>query len=470
MAISDTAGLTRVTVVAPHTRVDLALPHAATVAELLVPLLRVTGEDLSSPALPDAPWTLSRFGAPALDPGRSIESHGVRDGEVLYLAPAPQAAPPPVFDDVVDAVATASGDPHRRWSSLSTRTAGLLCALAALLAGALVGVLAVGHGSPSTATAVSTTAACGGAALVLLVLAALVARAYADTLGAAVASSGAVAYAAATGVCAVVLAGSAATGREALAAGGGLALLAVVLGLLAVGDFAAAHLGAALAALGAAAAGAGAVASGSRPEDVAAVVAPVALALQAVLPALALRLARLPLPRLPADLTGQARDDEALAGVDALVRSRLAAEVLSALLLGSAAVTAAAGAVLALDGGTAARWLAGVLAAALLLRTRTHPARLERAGLLVAGLVPAAALVGVLVAGASGPVRAAAALPALGVVGLVVLLATLGGTGREPSPYWWRLLDLLEVVALVAVVPVALAVPGTYGYLHGLGG
>ncbi|RKS72664.1 type VII secretion integral membrane protein EccD [Motilibacter peucedani] len=470
MAATQQAGLARVTVVAPHTRVDLALPHAATIAELLSSLLRVTGEEAAGPYDADGGWVLSRFAAPPLDAGRTVESLAIRDGEVLYLSPRERAQPSPVFDDIVDAVATTAGDPQRRWTPATTRTAGLLAGLLGLLAATAAAGSALDAAGVSRTTAVAVLAATGGSALALVAVAGVLSRAFGDAVAGAVAAAGAVALATVAGVAAVVVSGSSATGREALAAAGGTGLVAVLLGLLAVGDFLPVFVGAGSSALVAALAGLGASATGCQPQNLAAVTGALALGLQAALPVLSLRLARMPLPRLPADLTGQARDDEALAGVDTLRRGRAAADVLTALLAADALVVAASGVVLAVAGGTAARWLAGILALALVMRARTHPARGERGVLLLAGLTVAGVLVAVLTADAGAPGRAAAAFPALAIAGLVVLLATVAGVGREPSPYWWRLLDLVEIAALVAVVPVALAVPGAYGYMHGLGG
>ena len=470
MAATQRAGLARVTVVAPHTRVDLALPHAATVAELLASLLRVTGEEAAGQYDSGGGWVLSRFAAPPLDAGRTVESLAIRDGEVLYLSPKEHAQPTPVFDDIVDAVATTAGDPRRRWTPSTTRTAGLSTALLGLLAAATATGFALHAADISHSTAIATLAATGGVALALVAVAAVLSRAFGDAVAGGVSAAGSVALAVTAGAAATVVSGSSATGRETLAAGGGAALVAVLLGLLAVGDFLALFVGAAFTALVATLVGLGASATGCEAQNAAAVTGALALGLQAMLPVIALRLARMPLPRLPADLTGQARDDEALAGVDTLRRGRTAADLLAALLAADVLAVAASGVVLAVSGGTAARWLAGILALALVLRARTHPARGERGVLLLAGLVVAGTLAGVLTAEASPALRSGAALPALVVAGLLVLVTTVAGVGREPSPYWWRLLDLVEIVTLVAVVPVALAVPGAYGYMHGLGG
>ncbi|NHC44041.1 type VII secretion integral membrane protein EccD [Motilibacter aurantiacus] len=462
--------MARVTVVAPHTRVDLALPHAATLAELLPALLRVTGEDLAGDARPGGDWSLARFAEPPLDPGRTFEALALRDGELLYLSPRAQQQPAPVFDDVVDAVASAAGDPLRRWGPRASRLAGLLAAVALLAGAAFVASYAATDGAASTAVTATATAAAGGAALVLVLVAAVLSRAFGDAAaGGAAAGSGAVA-AAAAGVAAAVTAGAPGDGRAALACAGGSVAFSAALGALAVGDFGPAFAAVAVLAAGGAAAALGTVALDASTASAAAVTAALALALQPVLPALALRLARLPLPRLPADLTGAARDDDALAGVDTVHRAAAASRFLAALVVALGVLLAASGVLLAIEDSVAARWLGGIVAVAAVLRSRTHAGTLERGALLLAGAVPAAVLVARLVADAAPATRVAAGAATLFVAGLVALWATLATRGLEPSPYWWRALDLLELAALVAVLPVLLAVTGSYGYVRGLGG
>ena len=103
-----TGGLSRITIVAPRTRMDLALPSDVPLADLLPTLLRYAGEDLADEGVRHGGWALSRLGGAPLDGGRTAAQLGVRDGEVLYFNPRSAAAPEIVFDDVVDAVATAT--------------------------------------------------------------------------------------------------------------------------------------------------------------------------------------------------------------------------------------------------------------------------------------------------------------------------------------------------------------------------
>ncbi|MGC1210566.1 MAG: type VII secretion integral membrane protein EccD, partial [Micromonospora sp.] len=137
-----TGGLSRITIVAPRTRMDLALPSDVPLADLLPTLLRYAGEDLADEGVRHGGWSLSRLGGQPLDGGRTAAQLGVRDGEVLYFNPRVSAAPEIVFDDVVDAVATATNQRPGTWQVGTTRSFAALFAGAALSAGALAALLA----------------------------------------------------------------------------------------------------------------------------------------------------------------------------------------------------------------------------------------------------------------------------------------------------------------------------------------
>ncbi|WP_243422424.1 type VII secretion integral membrane protein EccD [Micromonospora globispora] len=144
-----TGGLSRITIVAPRTRMDLALPSDVPLADLLPTLLRYAGEDLADEGVRHGGWSLSRLGGQPLDGGRTAAQLGVRDGEVLYFNPRVSAAPEIVFDDVVDAVATATNQRPGTWQVGTTRAFAVLFAGAALAAGAAAALLA-GRSASST--------------------------------------------------------------------------------------------------------------------------------------------------------------------------------------------------------------------------------------------------------------------------------------------------------------------------------
>src|SRR5262245_23945509 len=140
------SGLSRITLVAPKTRIDLALPSDVPLADLLPTLLHYAGDDVAGTAAPEG-WGLSRLGGLALDSSRTPAQLEVRDGELLYLRPHGREAPMLIFDDVVDAVATATTDRSGRWNPSATRIFGLALGALALLGGVAVLVLT---GPPQT--------------------------------------------------------------------------------------------------------------------------------------------------------------------------------------------------------------------------------------------------------------------------------------------------------------------------------
>ena len=84
----QTAGLIRITIAAPRRRIDMALPEHAAVAELLPGLLARAGEGLAEPGVAGGGWQLRRADGTPFDLNRTLGSHRVTDGEILYLAPA----------------------------------------------------------------------------------------------------------------------------------------------------------------------------------------------------------------------------------------------------------------------------------------------------------------------------------------------------------------------------------------------
>ncbi|MBO0875687.1 MAG: EsaB/YukD family protein, partial [Pseudonocardia sp.] len=119
----------RVTVLAPRSRMDVALPTDLTVAEL-VPMLTELARESGPRRRPDPPgspgssapvsWCLAAAAGAALPPRATLAGLGVLDGDVLRLRHQADAPPPPVFDDPVDAVAEAVRAPDAGpggWSS-----------------------------------------------------------------------------------------------------------------------------------------------------------------------------------------------------------------------------------------------------------------------------------------------------------------------------------------------------------------
>lgn len=428
--VPSVAGPARITVSTPQRRLDVALPGQAPVAELLPELLRHAGEPGGIEA-PHREWVLRRADGTPLSAGRGLAVQGVRDGEVLHLAPAAVEWPEVRYDDVAEAVAAGARDRGRAWSTRATSATGRVVA-GLLLAGGAGLVLQRGAALDPLAPA--------AVAGVLLLAAGYTSHRRGDRPGAALLVGFAPPYAALAGagwapgrpalLAAVVgwllasllgraaLGGSPPPGRDRGALDGGwVAVAAITVGVLAV----------AVAPVGQASWGVlGTVA----------VLASVLVCGAGALPAVALRLARLP--------------DPPVTGAGAFPAVARADEVLTGALAGWAVLSVASVAVLVAAGGTGALALAVVTSLALLLRVRAFTAVRHRLPLLVGGVVGMGAAAAVLAGNAP-----AAMLPAvLGSLAAAALLLVLA-FGLHPVPELGRVADGTETLVVLSVVPVA---------------
>ncbi|MDT7616583.1 MAG: hypothetical protein QOF00_4030 [Pseudonocardiales bacterium] len=437
----------RLTVLAPRQRVDVALPADVPVAELVPMLLELLDEPTrpSGPWRPD-PWRLTGAAGGPLPTAATLSELGVLDGELLRIgrdAPPPAA---PVFDDPVDALAAGAGTGRddRRFGSAAVLV--VAAAAAALMAGA-------GPGAGVAALPAAT------AAVAALAYTAHLVRGSGPTLGVAhTAALAAVPLAGAAGWTAVPpgsapLVAVAATGTAAAVA---QVLLRVVAPVL-VGTVVAAVL---------AAGGVVGVQLGQVPTAASALVAAVAVVAGPLLPRIALRLAGLPRPVVPADGSELGDADVDVLPPDELAERADLARGFLAGLAGACAVVAAAGAVLAATaGGWAGPSFAGVVVVVLVLRARCYaddaPALVTVSAAIGAGVVLAA-----LAAPASSAVRAAAAVALLVVAGAGLVAAGRATPGA--SPVSRRAIDLVEGLLVAAAVPLAFAAMDLFGLVRGL--
>ncbi len=117
-------GFCRVTIVAPDSRIDVALPDDIPVADIYPEILRLSRQ---SPA-DGAPvgYHLVRRDGTVLDSSRTFAAQRILDGELLTLRPFSESLPPTVFDDVSEAVSAAVTREHTLWGGELTRAAGLV--------------------------------------------------------------------------------------------------------------------------------------------------------------------------------------------------------------------------------------------------------------------------------------------------------------------------------------------------------
>ncbi len=450
--------LARVTVAAPKRRMDVALPDNMNVGELLPHLLRHAGDGLGDEGERHGGWVLRRATGAALEPTRNLASQGVRDGEVLQLAPRRLDWPELAYDDVVEVIASSSRRAGRSWGKAATRQCGLAVASAVLG----VGVAAVALSGPPWPLPAGLAI---GLAALLVIVGIVAARAFADaTAGAAAAASG-LPYALLGGALTATPVDAALTrlGAPSLLLGSAALVVFSVIGYTGVAAVRSLFMA------GLAIGMAGTLAAllclaGVSGAGAAAVTLTVALGMLPGYPLIASRFGRLPVPELPDQPEDILTDRPVPRRADVFASVARAHELLSGMLLAAALVSIAAMAfVLLVDRTVAGVSLTIAGAAALLLRGRLFRTPRQRIPLLVSGTAGLGLLVftAALDAGRGGP-RLLYALM-LVVSAAVAFAAGLRFSRHRPSPYLGRIADVTEVLATMALIPLACAVVGAFG-------
>ncbi|MFC3996264.1 EsaB/YukD family protein [Nocardiopsis sediminis] len=429
----------RVTLVGERRRVDAVLPAQEPVGALLPEVLQLLGDPVSDPA---QPLHLATAAGVVLEGDATLAGRSVADGSVLRLIRADDPLPAPIVHEVPEAVGDALDGHRGRWTPVAARWTAT-CAATALWSA--LGVMVWAGLGGGTAVAVNATVA------VLLVIAgSAIGPTRRESLGTALSIGGAalgcVALWLAAGlydwpewvrwnglavIAALLVAGLGLTsglGRGGVVGGGIALLLALLWPVGAVLGLAAVHIAAAT------------------------VIACVVLL--SVLLRVALTLSGL-----------TALDDQRSAGAT-VTRTDVLTSLFSAhrsMTVGTAAVAlaaAVAGLVLAagFNGWTAG--LALLFAVVLASRSRFYPLIAEKATLLAAALV---VLVSAALAGAGHAPWAFWTALGLLVAGLAIPIVALAA---EPPEFvrarLRRITSRVEAVAVVALIPVALGVFGTY--------
>ncbi|MDG3016287.1 type VII secretion integral membrane protein EccD [Speluncibacter jeojiensis] len=476
------AQLCRVSILGEHTQMDIALPASVPVAALvpeLVTLVESRRSDLDRTA-PDTAvrryWTLQRIGQAPFNDSRTLSELGVRDGDLLLLRPESVADMPPLFDDVIDAVALVGDERYRRWTAQSARVVGCVATLPASLAGAGVllrgGIAHPGLGLPLAALVV---------ALCLLVAGVLVARLYDDVLAGS--ALGGAAYPLTMVGGALLVPGP--LGAPHLLLGAALTTTAAVIMLRLSGTGLLANTAViAASALTAVSALVSSLVADQVPA-VGAGLAVVSMLGLVVAPRLTIMLARLPLPPVPRtgstadpDGVGPQSDVEAIGPIGAValpsagqleVRTIRANNYLTGLIAGLVC-TAVAGAVIGCNAAAGPDWpgvaLAGVLAVVLMLRGRSHTDLAQATVLIGAGVALVLATVVTLALGdpdLAAPLFASAALTLVGGIGFGVIAPQY-----SYSPVLRRSVELFEYALIATVAPLMVWVMGLYGLMRGL--
>ncbi|WP_181792915.1 type VII secretion integral membrane protein EccD [Streptomyces sp. WELS2] len=471
-------GFCRVTIVAPDSRIDVALPDDVPVADLYPEILRLSQQSPEAGA--PVGYHLVRTDGTVLDSARSFAAQRILDGELLTLRPFAESLPPAVFDDVAEAVASSVTKQHKLWSGDLTRAAGLvgggvLPALLAFVAWTadprhdmhgLAGILAAVTG------------------VLLVVLSAVRARVY-DDRGSAVA----------LGLGALPNIGVAGSGLLPLSAGEGIGRLQFLLACAAVlvaalvlalcsphgdGPFVAFVFASAVALVAVFIA----TLTGWAPRETAALCAPVAVCALAFLPGLSMRFARLPIgfenpsgggaPRPAYGNEPAAQEPVDTERVEA--QARRGHELLVGMVGGCALLAVGATAVLGFSGDVWAQLLALATGVAMLMRAGMFRYTAQVAPVLAAGLTCLVLLgLGLALDPPQHIMRAALAgdrtdldirtiwlIAAIALATAVVtalgLILPRGGL----TPFWGRFLEICEGFVLLTLIPLALAVFDVY--------
>lgn len=465
MANAVKSGLCRVTVIAPKTRIDLALPEDVPLADLAPVLLRYAGEHLADDGQEHGGWVLSRLGSAPLDGARTPLALEIRDGEQLYLTPRSAAAPEVVFDDVVDAIATANNERGGRWGPATSRRLAVSIALCALVLGAAIAALA---GPPQLPGALVGL----GVGAVLVIAGTVLARALSDSRAGVLVALAALPYGFVGGL--LVAADERSIGQLAaphLLIAASVVLVYAVAAAVGVSDRAEIFLAVVVCAVALAVASGVTALLGAGGEGAGALVAAATLAVTSALPLLAFRLARLPMPTVPSGPEDLKADAESVEGRRVLELSDTADRYLSGLLLATAVIVLGAVLFLVAAGGVLAWSLAGVLALVLIIRARVFLGASQRTPLLIAGFGGLGLLTVGLAAAAPDPlIRLTAVLGGVLTIAVICLVYALSGRSetRRTSPVLGRALDIIEVLLIVAIVPLTLAICGAYTWARAI--
>jgi len=456
-----------VTLVAPQGRFDVALPAGVPLAYLVPTLLRQAGAELAEAGAAHGGWVVQRLGSWPFDTGQSASALGIADGEILYLRPRRAELPPPVFDDAAEAISRTLAERTPRWDQAVSRVAWLFAA-GALLAAAVAGLLLAGP--PWRLPAV----AAGAVALTLLAAGGLMSRAAGDGLAGAVLGCGAGGFGALAGLLGFAHQSATLTaiGPAGVLAGSSVGLVTEVLAAVLVGTatpvFAAASV-IGVAGIAAGLAGAHAPAGGG-----AAVALCAGFLLMPFVPVISYRAARLPRPFLPGTAEELRRGADMVPGEELAQRTLLAGSYMSCLIAACAVISVTGAGFLMASPGWAEPALAGATALLALLRSRMFTGRAQRGWLLGAAVATAVIAVTGLAARSGGHASAVTGIAALAAVAAIAVAALAarpgdpGASGGSRSPLRARLLDLAELAAAVATIPLVLEVLGLYARLRAL--
>lgn len=463
---TGTTVFSRVTVVAPKTRIDLALPADVSVADLLPMLL-----DMAHEATPDGGsrhngWCLAKLGETPLESSQTLASQGVVDGDMLQLRRRSDNPPPPLYDDVVDALAEAEPGSYRPWTKETAAKVGHVAGGLAMLAAATALGLAGGEGMLYQIVAAVTAAV---VAIFATGIGSVVTRAYgAATTGTVIAATGGLSMAFVAGYHIV----PSSDPRPSLLLASALVLIFSSVALMVIGTGIITFIAAATVSSFAVVSCLVATLLGNASHaGIAAGAAAVGLAGISLLPRITIQLAKLPLPHVPGN-ADELKEDSHFPDYRMIEkRTGLAHQYMTGLIIGCG-LTAAIGAMITASVVAHNIWgglFAFVVAAVLLLRGRNYANGSQAIALLCSGLLASAGITaGLIVQIVSIPSLVAWVFPPLMLLGAASLIIGVVFPKRRFSPVQRRAVDLFEATLIALVLPLALGVMDLYMFVRDL--
>lgn len=459
---TGTTVFSRVTVVAPRTRIDVALPADVAVADLLPMLLDMARETTPDGGARHGGWALAKLGDAPLDPSRTLASLGVVDGDLLQLRRRNENPPPPLYDDVVDAIADSDPDSFRPWTKETAHRIGHIAGALALIAAALALFMS---GPLFGGSAVGTALAAGVAAIACVAVGATLAKAYqAEATGVVIAAAGGLPFAFVAGFAGV----PGLTLRANFLLGSGLVVIVAAASIMIMGTGIMVFIAAVTAGVIGVLAFTVATLINHPAPGIAAGTAAVSLAAISFLPRATLWLAKLPLPHVPGTAE-ELKEDDPFPDYTAIERrTAIAHNYMTGLLIGCGSATAIA-AVITATAPSVFGVITGVVATlVLLLRARSYANGAQAVALLTTGMVSGG---GILIAWLFSQSASGRLLFVFGVLVLVAAGALVVGVvfpNQRFSPPLRRSVEIFEAICIATVLPLALAVMDLYATLRHL--
>jgi type VII secretion integral membrane protein EccD len=445
--------------------VDVALPAAMPVASLIPPIVDILAAEYGHHSESVAAlYQLSLPGNVALEPSKTLTQIGIRDGTALILTRSSTMLTAPRYDDEAEAVSMSLAGAARPWTQPAARLTGAMTASWLAATGAAILIPTAFYTNDNRRT--DGAGAAAAIASITLLAAALAYRGFGDRTGGLTFGVAASGFAALAGLLAVP--GGPATPNALLAAMAATATAAVAVRVIDCCKVIFTALSC-LAAVAAAAAAVGVV-TAAPLQTIGSIATAISLGLLETSTQVSIMLARLS-PRLALEPT--VATDELTSSPHHLSVKAIRADTWLTSLVVAFSASAALGAIGTAVGACSAgdpRWLgitfAAVTGSVLLLRASSHRGLAKSVPLVASGTatLSASCVVAATVYPLQTPLIAVAAATlatiALGL-GLIAPTTTISPVGR-------RGIELLEYLALVAVVPLAGWICGLYGAARGL--